>query len=102
MDPGANFQGSNPSSVISHRTTLIYKTKQINSLFPHLQNRAVLFLLTVKTKVIFQALAGESVSMMTNINLLSLVLGPSDHWLLSTVSLGFSEVSQLQLLSQEL
>lgn len=38
---------------------------------------------------------------MTNVNLLSLVLGslgPSDYWLLSSVSLGFSEMSQVQLL----
>lgn len=32
-------------------------------------------------------------SVMTNVNLLSLVLGPSDYWPLSTVSLGFSEMS---------
>lgn len=47
------------------------------------------------------SVAGESMSMMTNANLLSLILGSlglSDHWLLSTVSLGFSEMSQVQLL----
>lgn len=42
--------------------------------------------------------------MMSDGSLLSLVLrslGPSDHWLLSTVSLGFSEMSQVQLRLQE-